>query len=84
MEWVWIQWVMKFVVIPLIAVMWISLSRKVDKSMNRELCDQRHYTLKSRLDGDDTKFDKITEKLDVIKELVIKLDTMSLNKERNE
>lgn len=71
----WIPWLLRVVVIPLLIVMWVSINKRVDKMMDKELCEQKHNTLKSRLDQDDIKFDKIDKKLDDIKETLVKLDT---------
>ena len=71
----WIQWILRVILIPFMMLMWVSLNKKIDKNMNKELCEEKHNTLKTRLDRDDDKFDKIDKKLDDIKETLIKLDT---------
>lgn len=75
MEWVWIQWLLKVIVIPLLVVMWVSINKKIDKSMDKELCDEKHNTLKTRLDKDDEKFNEISQKLDRIIVNITKLET---------
>jgi uncharacterized membrane protein len=71
----WILEILKVIVIPLIVLMWVSLNRKVDRSMDKEICKHKHDTLKGRLDRDDVKFDNINRKLDDIKDTLVRLDT---------
>jgi len=75
METVWVQWILRAIVIPLILIMWVTMNKKIEKSVDSSLCEEKHKNLNKLLDKDDEKLEIIDKKLDSIKQTLVKLDT---------
>lgn len=71
----WIEWLGGLGLFSFIAATFTFQSKKMDKLVKTELCDQKYTDICRRLDRGESKFDEIHSKLDKIKEIVIRIDT---------